>query len=84
MEREKFYELFLNYIKANNKNVKIDEIADKDNLFEMGYTDSLSMVKMIVFLEETLGREILLEKYELRNFYSMYDIYNTFFLVEKS
>jgi acyl carrier protein len=80
LEREKFYELFENYIRRTNEDGKIDVLAEKDHLFELGYTDSLGMINMIMFLEETLGEEISLEKYELRNFYTMYDIYNTFFL----
>lgn len=82
MDRIEFYEKFAAYIKELNKNKEIAAISPQDNLFELGYTDSLNMVSIIMFLEELLGEEIALEKYELRTFYTMESMYQELLAVK--
>ncbi|MFB7816515.1 acyl carrier protein [Paenibacillus chitinolyticus] len=78
MTKEDVYAKFVEHIKKTNQ-VEDLQIDENDNLLEHGYIDSLSMVDMIVFLEEQVGREIVIEDYDIRKFYTLKSIYETFF-----
>ncbi|MCY9589762.1 acyl carrier protein [Paenibacillus chitinolyticus] len=78
MTKEDVYAKFVEHIKKTNQ-VEELQIDENDNLLEHGYIDSLSMVDMIVFLEEQVGREIVIEDYDIRKFYTLKSIYETFF-----
>ncbi|MEC0106290.1 acyl carrier protein [Paenibacillus taichungensis] len=78
MTKQEVYSLIIEHIKKTNK---LDElqINGNDNLLEHGCVDSLTMVDMIVFLEEQVGYEIVIEQYDIRKFYTLDSIYETFF-----
>ncbi|GKS12341.1 hypothetical protein YDYSY3_33410 [Paenibacillus chitinolyticus] len=78
MTKEDVYAKFVEHIKKMNQAEDL-QIDENDNLLEHGYIDSLSMVDMIVFLEEQVGREIVIEDYDIRKFYTLKSIYETFF-----
>ncbi|PWW06130.1 acyl carrier protein [Paenibacillus cellulosilyticus] len=82
MDSIAFYEKFTAYVKELNTSKDIAAIEPQDNLFELGYVDSMNMVNIIMFLEELRGEEIALEKYELRTFYTMESMYQELLAVK--
>jgi acyl carrier protein len=82
VSKNEFYQEFLKFLRELNEGKEIQSINESDNLIELGCIDSLSLVSTVMFLEELLGEEIALEKHELRSFYTMENMYNTFFTVK--
>lgn len=80
MEQEKFNELFVEKIRVMHPGKAIESIQATDNLYELGLIDSLNMVEIIVFLESLLNHPISIENFQIRNFYTLDSIFNTFFL----
>lgn len=78
MTKQEVYLRITDYISKRGELEGI-RIHETDNLLEHGYVDSLTLVDMIAFLEELVGHEIIIENYELRNFYTLESIYATFF-----
>ncbi|WP_435921619.1 acyl carrier protein [Paenibacillus sp. DYY-L-2] len=75
MERQYFYGELTNCLIRLNPEAGIKEIDENANLQELGLVDSLNMVQMILFLEEILGEDIRIEKYSLRDFYTLKNVY---------
>lgn len=83
MNKEQFVENFCLFLQSLNLNSDISNLETTTNLMESGYLDSLSMVEVIIFIENMIGEEISIENYQLSNFYTIEDIYNTFINNEK-
>jgi len=46
------------YLLSNNATGRIEDFSDEDSLLEAGVIDSMTMVGLIAFLEETYGISI--------------------------
>jgi len=79
MKREALYKSLQEFLKERRPDVKCEHIHEKDNLFDLGYIDSLNVVELILFIEEKIGREIPIENYTPRTFHTMKQIFDTFF-----
>ena len=78
MESKYFYKSIINFIKQRHPELEVDKISETDNLFDLGYIDSLSVTEFILFLEKLLGREIPIGNYEPRTFHNMKSLFETF------
>jgi acyl carrier protein len=79
MNSENFYKSLQEFLKERRSNGKTNHISEKDNLFDLGYIDSLNVVELILFIEEKTGKEIPIENYTPRTFHTMKQIFDTFF-----
>ena len=52
------------------------EIEDSDNIFKMGFVDSLFAMKLVCFVESELQLEITDNDLDLSNFNSVHNIVN--------
>lgn len=82
MDQESFYQQFTARIQEMHPDKPIPNIQPTDNLYELGFIDSLNMVEVIIFLESMLGNPISIENFQIRNFYTMNSIFDTFFTKE--
>lgn len=65
MEQRKIIrEFVLNYIKD-------DSLEDQENMFELGYVNSLFAMQLVLFVEKQFGFTISREKLSLANFQSV-------------
>ena len=78
MTKQEVYERIAERIKKSRELEEV-EINESDNLLEHGYVDSLTLVDLIAFLEEMIGHEIKIEDLDIRKFYTLESIYETFF-----
>jgi acyl carrier protein len=51
--------------------VKDDELEDDENMFELGYVNSLFALQLVMFVEKECGRTIPREDLKLSNFQSI-------------
>lgn len=79
MNRETFYKSLQQFFKERDPDGKENQILEKDNLFDLGYVDSLNVVDLILFIEEKSGKEITIENYTPKSFHTMKQIFDTFF-----
>ncbi|KOP23025.1 hypothetical protein AMR41_28535 [Hapalosiphon sp. MRB220] len=79
MNRENFYKSLQEFLKERRPDAKKNHICEKDNLFDLGYIDSLNIVELILFIEEKTGKEIPIENYSPTSFHTMKQIFDTFF-----
>jgi acyl carrier protein len=82
MEREQFYSTMREYLRKDREGDKdidptaIEALGPDDNLWDLGYLDSFGMVRLLTFLEELLGRELVLSGDSLRTFHTLSRIYD--------
>lgn len=83
MEREQFYSTMREYLRKDREGDKdidpaaIAALGPDDNLWDLGYLDSFGMVRLLTFLEDLLGRELVLSNDSLRTFHTLGRIYDT-------
>ncbi|MEV7339971.1 acyl carrier protein [Streptomyces sp. NPDC093544] len=81
MLRDQFYEKFI----ALLQEVKPFEGPDPQptsRLWEEGYVDSLTLLDIVTFLEDLVGREVDLTGDAITNFYTMKAMYDGYLLTE--
>ncbi|MBT2765874.1 phosphopantetheine-binding protein [Paenibacillus sp. ISL-20] len=78
MTKQEVYFRITEHIKKTSKLEEI-QINETDNLLQFGYVDSLTLVDLINFLEQLVGHEIKIEEMDIRKFYTLESIYETFF-----
>ncbi|MFT4034275.1 MAG: hypothetical protein QM679_01720 [Patulibacter sp.] len=79
IERDAFYRAICEYLKSANRDVApelIEGIDPTDNLWDLGFLDSFGMVKLLTFLEEFVGREIVLSPDSIRTFHTIERMYD--------
>jgi acyl carrier protein len=83
MEREQFYSTMREYLRKDREGDKevdpkaIEALGPDDNLWDLGYLDSFGMVRLLTFLEDLLGHELVLSSDSLRTFHTLARIYDT-------
>lgn len=65
---EQFAVLFKSFLAELKPDVAVAALGPRDNLFDAGALDSLSMTRVVVFLEDLLDEEIDLELLTIDNF----------------
>ena len=78
MDRRTFNQAFTTFIAQANPDKQIGQIPESENLWDLGYIDSLRMVDLLMFLENTLGTEIQIENHPPQVFHTFDAIYETF------
>ncbi|WP_433528495.1 hypothetical protein ACQPYA_19305 [Micromonospora sp. CA-263727] len=75
MTDEVFYGKFTALLQEIRPALSFAELTPDTHLWVAGYLDSLAMLEVIFFLEETLGKELDLNGDFLPTFYTMRSIY---------
>jgi surfactin synthase thioesterase subunit/acyl carrier protein len=75
VERDEFYAWITAWLKESGPRPELPDPDPHTHLWEAGHLDSLSMLELIVRLEETLGRELDIER-GLQSFSTMATIYD--------
>lgn len=78
LDRTGFTATFAEFIAGIDAEQPVAEVGPKDNLFDAGVLDSFSVVKVIVFLENLVGRPVDLQAASIESFATMDDIYDNF------
>ena len=78
LDRAEFTSRFGDFIAAIDEERSVTTVGPDDNLFDAGVLDSFTVVKVIVFLEELVGRPIDLQDASIESFASLNSIYTTF------
>ncbi|GIJ24270.1 acyl carrier protein [Micromonospora lutea] len=80
MEREQFYREVVGFLTRTASDAGTTappaDIDPDDNLFDLGLVNSFSMIRMIVFVEETTGVAVDLADHELETFYTLRGLYD--------
>jgi acyl carrier protein len=76
MTDEEFYGKFIALLQEIRPASGLNRLQPNTHLWEAGYLDSLAMLEVIFFLEETLGRELQLSGNFLPTFFTMRRIYD--------
>jgi acyl carrier protein len=80
MVRVEFDKAIEQYFKQINPELSMENISETDNLYEKGLIDSLNTVRLIMFLEKLLDAEIRIDKYNIRDFYTIKSLYEKIYL----
>ncbi|SFP27818.1 Phosphopantetheine attachment site [Amycolatopsis arida] len=78
VDRAEFERRFKKFVGELKPGFDTDSIAPGDNLFDLGALDSLSMTRVVIFLEDLLGAEIDLETATIDAFSSIDVMYSRF------
>ncbi|PRY30503.1 hypothetical protein [Pseudosporangium ferrugineum] len=78
IERSQFISAFEEFVAGIGPDRSITALQPGDNLFDAGVLDSFTVVRVIVFLEELLGRPVDLDDAGIDSFATMDSIYGTF------
>ena len=76
MDKETFRHLFSGFLKTLKPDKQIDSIPDDENLWDLGLLDSLTMVDLMVFLEEQVGVQLEVERLSPDVFHTVSGIYS--------
>lgn len=81
LDREQFYDEVRSYLREQSgarSSTEVSRAGATDNLWDAGYLDSFGMVALLSFLEDLLGREIVLTADSLRTFHTLERIYDNY------
>ena len=78
MTRQEFYDGLTDYFCRCHPERQIDKITDTENLFDAGYIDSLTVVDLILTIQDMLDIEVTIGNHTVGSFHNMRRIYDTF------
>lgn len=78
------YQAIKNYLNEQHPHQEIGNLAETDNLFDLGLLTSLTTFELITFLEELQGHEFSIENYSPHAFQSIHNIFEAFFAPQHS
>lgn len=75
MNEDQFYARLAAFL-AETAEVSLGGVGPDDDLYALGLADSLTIIRMIVFVEELTGVEIDLGDHEFESFYTQRGLYS--------
>ena len=80
MERESFYSAVRAFLSGLLEERERDRVLvalrEDDDLYRLGLVDSLTIIRMIIFVEELTAKEIDLEDHDFESFYTLRGLYS--------
>jgi acyl carrier protein len=78
LDRDEFVARFDEFITGIDRERSLSGVGLNDNLFDAGVLDSLTVARVIVFLERLVGKPVDLELASIDSFATLTSIYDNF------
>ena len=72
---EKIREKIRNFVSMNLTSLGSEDLRNDDDLFQMGYVDSLFAMRLLTFIEKEFSIDVCVDDINVENFKSIDNIY---------
>ncbi len=78
MSSAEFFQKFKQFLAELDPDLQLDALTPDTHLWEAGYLDSFAMLNVVVFIEDEIGREVVLNTDALPSFFTVERMYRAY------